>query len=326
VSGIDPRLREHIAVGTTSDAEFVDAAFGLVLRRPADAEARERALTKLSEGTLSRATLLQELVTAEEFERIRQLDDVVAFARGARQRAERPRHLQAPPGTDERLVEVPWVLSRLRTGRVLEVGYAFAEPAYIAALVEADPGELVGADLATAVVPGFETVVADARSLPFPDQSFDQVLLVSTLEHIGADNEVYGVEGEPDDSGRAAALRELRRILRPAGSLLVTVPLGEPGDHGWFRQEDVGGWTRLFTDAGFFVEEQEAYELGEDGWRSAPTFDPEGVVYGTRGPAASAVLCAELSPRRLRRLVSPDGMRRTARRRLGPSYRKLRGS
>ena len=160
------------------------------------------------------------------------------------------------------------------------------EPAYIAALVEADPGELVGVDLAAAEVPGFETVVADARSLPFPDRSFDQVLLVSTLEHIGADNEVYGVEGEPDDSGRAAALRELRRILRPPGSLLVTVPLGEPGDYGWFRQEDVRGWTRLFTDAGFFVEEQEAYELGEDGWRSAPTFDPAGVVYGTRGPAA----------------------------------------
>ena len=42
-------------------------------------------------------------------------------------------------------------------GRVLEVGYAFAEPAYIAALVEADPGELVGIDLAEAEVPGFET-------------------------------------------------------------------------------------------------------------------------------------------------------------------------
>ena len=326
MSGVDPRLREHIAVGATSDADFVEAAFGLVLRRPPDAEARERALAKLHEGTLSRASLLQELATAPEFERVRQLDDVVAFARGARLRAERPRHLQAPPDTDERLIEVPWVLSRLRPGRVLEVGYAFAEPAYIAALVEADPGELVGADLATAEVPGFETVVADARSLPFPDTSFDQVLLVSTLEHIGADNEVYGVGDEPDDTGRSAALRELRRILRPSGSLLVTVPLGEPGDYGWFRQEDVGGWIRLFIESRFFVEEQEAYELGEDGWRSAPTFDPDGVVYGTRGPAASAVLCAELSPRRLRRLVSPDGMRRTARRRLGPSYRKLRGT
>jgi SAM-dependent methyltransferase len=323
---VDPRLQAHLDAAHGSDEAFVDAAFALVLRRPPDDEARGRALAKLAEGTLSRATLLHELATAPEFDRVRQLDDVIAFARGARARAERPRHLQAPPGTDERLVEIPWVLSRLRSGRVLEVGYAFAEPAYVAALVEAAPGELVGADLAQAEVPGFETVVADARELPFEDGSFDQVLLVSTLEHIGADNEVYGVEGGSDASGREAALRELRRILRPSGSLLVTVPLGEPGDYGWFRQEDVRGWTRLFTGAGFFVEEQEAYELLDEGWRAAPAFDPAGVTYGTRGPAASAVLCAELSPRRLRRLATPDGMRRTARRRLGPTYRRLRRS
>ena len=324
MSGVDPRIRDHIAVGGPSDEEFVERAFGLVLRRPPDDDARERALAKLADGTLSRATLLHELVTAEEFERVRQLDDVISFARAARTRGERPRHLQASPSTDERLVEVPWVLARLRLGRILEVGYAFAEPAYIAALVEAAPGELVGTDLVRAEVPGFETVVADARSLPFPDASFDQVLLVSTLEHIGADNGLYGVDTPVDDTGRSAALRELRRILKKSGSLIVTVPLGEPGDYGWFVQDDIGGWTRLFTDAGFFIEEQEAYELHDEGWRAAPTFVAEGVIYGTRGPAASAVLCVDLSPRRLRRLVSPDGVRRTARRRLGPRYRRLR--
>jgi SAM-dependent methyltransferase len=326
MSNVDPRLRAHLRIGEPSDERFVEAAFELVLRRPPDPDAREVALSRLRDGTLSRAALLRDLVTAPEFDRVRQLDDVIAFARGARARGERPRHLQAPPGTDERLVEVPWVLSRLRSGRVLEVGYAFAEPAYLAGLVEAAPGDLVGVDLAQAEVPGFETAVADARDLPFSDASFDQILLVSTLEHIGADNELYGSQGARDETGRAEALRELRRILRPDGRLLVTVPLGEPGDHGWFRQDDIPGWTRLFTDAGYFVEEQEAYELGDEGWRSAPTFEPGGVVYGARGPAASAVLCAELSPRRLRRLVSPDGIRRTARRRLGPRYRRLRGA
>ena len=320
------RLPEHLAAFAASDDEFVDAMFALVLRRGADEEARTRALAKLGEGTLSRATLLHELVCASEFERVRQLDDVIAFARGARARGERPRHLQAPPETDERLVEVPWVLSRLRSGRVLEIGFAFAEPAYVAALVDADVGELVGADLAAADVPGMDTVVADARALPFPDGSFDQVLLVSTLEHIGADNTVYGADGSVDASGRVAALGEVRRVLEASGSLLVTVPLGEPHDYGWFRQEDIRGWTKLFTGAGFFVEEQEAYELLDDGWRSAPTFAASGVVYGERGPAASAVLCVELSPHRLRRLATPDGVRRTARRRLGPSYRRLKGA
>src|SRR5262249_48326606 len=175
-----------------------------------------------------------------------------------------------------------------------------------------------------AEVPGMETVAADVCELPFPDGGFDQVLLVSTLEHIGADNERYGLDEGPDNDGMASALGELRRVLRPDGSLLVSVPVGEPEDYGWFRQEDTRGWIRLFARAGFFVEEAEVYELGDDGWRAAPTFTSTGVRYGDRGPAASAVLCAELSPRRLRRLATPDGVERTLRRRLGPTYRRLR--
>lgn len=319
---MDARLRAHLAAAEPTDEEFVDSVFTLVLRRPADDEARVRSLAKLAEGTLSRATLLHELVTAPEYDRVRVLDDAIAFAAGARERGERPRQLQGPPGTDERVIEIPWVLSRLRHGRVLEVGYAFAEPAYLAGLVRLLPGRLVGVDLAETEVPGMETAVADVRELPFDDGCFDQVLLVSTLEHVGADNEVYGLATEHDGAARAAALRELRRVLEPGGSLLVTVPLGEPGDYGWFRQEDVGGWDRLFTGAGFFVEEQEAYALGEEGWRAAPAFEAAGVRYGERGPAAAAVLCADLSPRRLRRLVAPDGVKRTLRRRLGPTYHR----
>lgn len=321
---VDPRLQAYLAVAEPTDGEFVEHAFALVLRRPPEPEARERALAKLADGTLSRATLLHELASAPEVERVRLLDDAVALARAARERAERPRLLQGPPACDERVIEIPWVLSRLRGGDTLEVGYAFAEPAYLAALSAAGPRRLVGVDLAETDVPGMETVRADVRELPFSEGIFDQVLLVSTLEHVGADNTLYGLADDGDRGGRLEALRELRRVLTPRGSLLVTVPVGEPGDHGWFRQEDVRGWVRLFVRAGFFVEEQEVYELGDEGWRANAAFRAEGVRYGERGPAASAVLCADLSPRRLRRLASPDGMRRTARRRLAPTYRRLR--
>jgi hypothetical protein len=113
-------------------------------------------------------------------------------------------------------------------------------------------------------------------------------------------------------------LAELRRVLRPEGRLLVTVPLGEPSDHGWFRLDDSAGWNRLFASAGMFVEEQEAYELRDEGWRPAPAFRAAGVGYGDRGPAASAVLCSELSARRLRRLATPGGLASTLRRRTRP--------
>lgn len=321
---VDPRLQAYLAVAEPTDEQFVEHVFALVLRRAPEPEARERTLAKLADGTLSRATLVHELASAPEVERVRLLDDGIALARAARERGERPRLLQGPPACDERVVEIPWVLSRLRGGAVLEVGYAFAEPAYLSALVAARPERLVGVDLAEADVPGMETVRADVRELPFPEATFDQVLLVSTLEHVGADNALYGVDGEAAPGGGLEALRELRRVLRPRGSLLATTPVGEPGDHGWFRQEDVRGWVRLFVRAGFFVEEQEVYELGEDGWRANAAFRAEGVRYGERGPAASAVLCVDLSPGRLRRLASPEGLRRTARRRLAPVYRRVR--
>jgi SAM-dependent methyltransferase len=312
---MDPKLAAELTAHEVPDEEFVEAAFRHILRRPPDDEARARAVSKLSEGPLSRATLVHELATSEEFVRVRELDDAVALGLGARARGERVRWLQAAAGTDERVVEIPWVLSRLRaSGRVLEVGYAFAETAYLGGLLRSGV-ELVGADLATRDVEGMETVEADVRELPFPERSFDQVLLVSTLEHIGADNTVYGLGAESDGDARVEALRELKRVLRTDGRLLVTVPLGEPADHGWFRQEDEQGWTELFAHADFFVEESEAYELGDEGWRAAPAFRPDGVRYGERGPAASAVLCAELSPGRLRHLLTPAGLTATARRR-----------
>jgi SAM-dependent methyltransferase len=322
---MDPRVAAELAAHEGSDEELVEALFRLVLRREPEPEARERALAQLADGTLSRATLVLELATSEEFRRVRELDDAVALGLAARARGERVRWLQAPPGTDERVVEIPWVLSRLLpTGRVLEVGYAFAEPAYLAGLLRAGV-ELVAADLAVRDVEGIETVEADVRSLPFPDRFFDQVLLVSTLEHVGADNTVYGLAVERDGGEvRVMALRELGRVLRRGGSLLVTVPLGEPGDHGWFRQEDEHGWTSSFSRAGFFVEELELYELTPDGWRAAPSFDPSGVRYGERGPAASAALCADLSPGRLRRLLAPSGIRKVARRRAARTYRRVR--
>ena len=315
---MDPLVDAELDAQREADDAFVDRAFREVLRRPPEPEARERAVAKLGEGTLSRATFLHELVTADEAVRVRALDDAVALGLGARARGERLAWLQAPADTDERVIEVPWVLSRLAaSGRVLEVGYAFAEPAYLAGLLRAGV-DLTGADLAERDVPAMERVTADVRSLPFEDGAFDQALLVSTLEHVGADNPAYGLPAEDDPGSRVDALRELGRVVGARGRLLVTVPLGEPGDHGWFRLDDLDGWNGLFAAAGLFVEEQEAYELGEEGWRAAPAFRPSGIGYGDRGPAASAVLCTELSAGRLRRLATPDGMNKALKRRLRP--------
>jgi ubiquinone/menaquinone biosynthesis C-methylase UbiE len=56
-------------------------------------------------------------------------------------------------------------------------------------------------------------VCVDARSLPFPTDSFDAAYLVTVL-------------GEIPDQG--AALRELRRVVKPEGRIVVGELFGDP--------------------------------------------------------------------------------------------------
>jgi len=271
--------------------DFVRSAYRVVLQRDPEPEALAWAIGELESGRLSRATFVADLVGSDEFARLRVLEDAIAHAARARAERIRPRALTAPAWSDERLIEIPWVLARYRSEpRVLDVGYANASPVYLQALVAAAPGEIVGVDPVEASVEGVRSVVGDLRALPFADSSFDVVFCVSTLEHVGRDNRVYGAREERDETGISAALRELRRVgLR----ILLTVPTGAEEDHGWFVQLPVATWRRLFADAGLEIAEEEVYELDQSGWSSAAG-DAAGARYGTRGTAASAAYCVEL--------------------------------
>jgi SAM-dependent methyltransferase len=296
-------LAQWLEAAAGTDEEFVDRAWRLVLRRSAEPEGRARALEKLRDGTLSRAGLLRQLVRSEEFDRVAVLDAALAFAAAERARPRegggpwRPRELCAPATGDERAIEIPWALARYDgEGHVLDIGYAFAEPAYLAGLVTLGAIDLVGIDLATADVPGLRSVVADVRALPFSDSSFDLAFCISTLEHIGRDNKVYDVDAERDDAGDEAALRELHRVLTKDGRLLVSVPTGEHDDQGWQIQRTPKEWIAVFERAGFIVYEDELYLRAANGWRRASLAEATTARYGSGGPGAGAVLLAELHP------------------------------
>jgi SAM-dependent methyltransferase len=287
-----------------SDEEFVERTWRLVMRRPVEPEALEETAARLATGELSRSALVRDLVTSREFEEIALLDDAVAHAAAERAKPRdvrgpaRPRHLRAPAESDERAIEIPWCLGRYDgEKRVLDVGYAFAEPAYLAGLVALGAAELTGVDLVELTVPGLRGVVADVRDLPFGDASFELVHCVSTLEHVGRDNEVYAVDAPQEAAGDEAALRELRRVLAPQGRLLVSVPTGEPDDQGWQVQRQPEEWVALFERCGFIVFEDELYARGAEGWRSVGLDEAHAARYGEGGPGAGAVLLAELRPR-----------------------------
>jgi SAM-dependent methyltransferase len=111
--------------------------------------------------------------------------------------------------------------------RVLDLGCGEG-----ATLVHLDaPNGAVGVDLfepklvlARQVLPGCRFVAASADALPFPDGSFDHVLVRDVLHHI-------------DEPG--PAMREIRRVLAPGGRvdnpLIALHALTQPAERGMLR-------------------------------------------------------------------------------------------
>ena len=89
------------------------------------------------------------------------------------------------------------------------------------------------------VPPGAEADVkeGDALSLPFADGEFDRIVAAEVLEHIPADIQ---------------AIRELARVLRPGGTMAVSVPRWFPELVCWKLSDDYhntpGGHIRIYSD------------------------------------------------------------------------------
>ena len=111
-----------------------------------------------------------------------------------------------------------------------------------------DLGHVVGIDIAPKALAGRSPTcpeslcVASVNAAPFPDETFDLVVALDIIEHI-------------EDDG--AVLRELYRICRPGGRLMITVPayqwLHSAHDEalGHYRRYSARRIRRLMRDAGF---------------------------------------------------------------------------
>jgi hypothetical protein len=78
-------------------------------------------------------------------------------------------------------------------------------------------------------------VFGDLRHLDFQPETFDRVVCISTLEHIGFNNARYGGEIENSPRSYLDAFRELLRVTKRTGQVMVSFPYGRPQKHEWFQ-------------------------------------------------------------------------------------------
>lgn len=119
--------------------------------------------------------------------------------------------------TSERLVEYDFLarnlVSRTKRAKILDVGAAKSELAK--AINEyGKKWDVLGIDL----IQGTD-ILMDAKSTGFRGETFDQVISISTIEHIGRDFD--------EKSGDIQAMQEIYRIMKKGGVAIITVPYGK---------------------------------------------------------------------------------------------------
>ena len=180
---------------------------------------------------------------------------------------------------DDRVVEYPWLLSRLgRYGdklRVLDAGSTLNYEAILQhPAVKKHKWSIVTFSPETECFwdEGISYLYEDLRSLPCKDEWFDAITCISTIEHVGMDNvlvtqEKSHRENRPQDFLRA--VREMRRVLKPGGALFLTVPFGRYEHHGWLQQFDSSMLAALISEFQPQKAEKTFFRYTEHGWKLA---------------------------------------------------------
>jgi SAM-dependent methyltransferase len=103
---------------------------------------------------------------------------------------------------------------------------------------------------------------ADLMSLPFDSNSVESLSCMHTVEHIG-----LGRYGDPlDPDGDTKAMTELKRVVKPGGTLLFVVPVGKPkvmfNAHRIYGYEEIKKQFDGFTLKNFYLVPDNAIHKG----------------------------------------------------------------
>lgn len=193
-------------------------------------------------------------------------------------------------GLDERVVEYPWAFQRAtalhrKPGRILDAGSVLNHKRI---LDHWRRSLLTPLSIVTLKYEGAADVsddvryeFADLRQLPYRDEWFSLVLCLSTLEHVGLDNTIYGAQAERTDPSSEAlrAMNELQRVTARGGTLLLSVPFGTRSNRGWFRVFDGEDLNHLSNVPGWSHVGTRYFRSLREGWRESSAADARAAGY-----------------------------------------------
>jgi len=119
---------------------------------------------------------------------------------------------------------------------------------------------------------GISYFYEDLRCIPIIDNFYDIVICISTLEHVGCDNRQFTGEKGLDANHTGdftVAVQEMRRVLKPTGYLLLTVPFGRYRNIGTQQIFDVELLARTINSFDPKEIEQTFFSYTGGGWQFA---------------------------------------------------------
>lgn len=188
-----------------------------------------------------------------------------------------------------RIVEVPWVEKRIQGDRICDIGCGETK---FALYLSKKGYQVYGIDFSSynyekEKYPNFKFYQLDVtEDIPFPENFFDTVIAISTIEHVG-----LGFYKDPvKKNGDLIAMRQIKRVMKEDGILLLTTEFGRHNLISYakvkpfYRVYDIQDIKNLFS--GLEILEKQTYKKDKGNWVACQlsgineTFWEEGLTQG----------------------------------------------
>lgn len=236
-------------------------------------------------------------------------------------------------GFSERVVETPWIAQHVMgCENLLDIGFTFASFEYLGMLLDLKDRHGVKLSATDIIKPErvkgrypaswlssileVPITLGDVRFLDLPNNTYDIVTCVSTIEHIGFDEPSTTVSGSSferkgtkeevntkrDPLTNKLVLDGVHKALKPGGKFLLSVPMGKGG--AALLQDSLGlycaqweyeakSWKEITSHSGYDVLEQRFFRMSEVGWQEVDSpAELTGVSSSLKPHAEGCAVCA----------------------------------